>query len=167
MSYWLWIPLLLAPYWLGPIVVWLTQGAGAGPRFEPFAAPRHAVPADVATALRRTCDALAGEGFRIVADLYQTGQVRNVSMRAVVLEHPGTQETALAAAVFSAARPARMVACFVELPTKLRDGRSVTVNNSSRAGAFTAPPSRIVVQLPDVRDPARLCRIKRAYLERY
>jgi len=36
-----------------------------------------------------------------------------------------------------------------------------------RVRSFTPPPSRIVVRLPIVRDPARLCRIKRAYLERH
>ncbi len=130
MSYWFWLPVLLAPYWLGPIVVWLTQRVGARPQFEPFAPARHPVPADVAAALRLTCEALA-------------------------------------AAAFSAARPARLVSCFVELPTKFRDGGSVSVSNSPRAGAFTPRPPRIVVRLPDVRDPARLCRIKRALLERH
>jgi len=36
---WLLLLLLLAPYWLGPIVVWLTQKAGARPVFEPFTPP--------------------------------------------------------------------------------------------------------------------------------
>jgi hypothetical protein len=84
-----------------------------------------------------------------------------------LLEHAETRELALAAAVFSAARPARLVACYVELPSKFRDGRSVSVSNNPRAGVFTPRPPRIVVRFPDVRDPARLCRIKRAYLERY
>jgi hypothetical protein len=55
----------------------------------------------------------------------------------------------------------------VDLPTKFADGRSVSVNNNRRAGAFTPAHSRIVVPFPDVRDPARLYRIKRAYLERH
>ncbi len=167
MSYWIWFPVLLAPYWLGPIVVWLTQRVGTQPAFEPFAPARHPVPPDVAAALRQICDALAGEGFRSVADLFQRGQVKRVSVRVVQLENAATQELAIAAAVFSAARPARLVSCFVELPTKFRDGGSVSVSNSPRAGAFTPRPPRTVVRFPDVRDPARLCRIKRALLERH
>ena len=73
--------ILLIPYWLGPIVVWLTQRAGARPVFEPFTPGRHAVPADVAAAFRQTCDALTTEGFHVVADLFQTGQVKHVSTR--------------------------------------------------------------------------------------
>lgn len=166
MSYWLLVPVLLAPYWLGPIVVWLTRRAGARPQFEPFVPARHQVPPDVAAVLQESCDALAGEGFRVVADLFLTGQVKRVSTRAVLLETAATAEVALAVAAFSAARPARLVACYVELPTKFRDGRSVSVNNNPRAGAFTPARSRIVVRFPDVRDPARLYRIKRAYLAR-
>ena len=69
--------------------------------------------------------------------------------------------------MFTAARPARLVTSYAELPTKFRDGRSVSVHNSPIPGSFTPPPSRVVVRLPIVRDPARLCRIKRAYLERH
>ena len=167
MPYLFWVFVLLAPYWLGPIVVWLTQRVRARPRFEPFAPGRHAVPADVALSLRQMCDALVGEGFRGVADLFLAGQVKHVTTRVVLLEHPETAELALAVTVFSAARPARLVASYVELPTKLADGRTVTVNNNPRMGVFTPPPTRIVVQLPDVRDPARPVRVKRAYLERH
>ena len=140
MGYLAGLVILLAPYWLGPIIV--------EPVFEPFAPERHA-------------------GFHVVADLFQTGQVKRVSTRVALLENPATTELALAIAMFTAARPARLVASYAELPTKFRDGRSVSVHNSPLAGSFTPPPSRIVVRLPIVRDPARLCRIKRAYLERH
>jgi Domain of unknown function (DUF4253) len=165
--YLVWLAVLLVPYWLGPLVVWLTQRIGARPVFEPFDSRRHVVPPDVAQALRQTCDALAGEGFRVVGDLFQSGQVKHVSMRATMLERPDGGEVALAVAAFSTARPGRLVTSYVELPTKFADGRSVTVNNSPRAGVFTPSPRRIVVRLRDVRDPGRLWRITRAYLQRY
>ena len=158
---------LLTPYWLGPIVVWLTQKAGARPAFEPFTPGRHSVPEDVAVAFRRTCDALSTEGFHLVADLFQTGQMKHVSTRVALFENSGTAELGLAVAMFTAARPARLVASYAELPTKFRDGRTISVHNSPLLGSFTPPPSRVVVRLPVVRDPARLCRIKRAYLERH
>jgi len=161
------LPLLHTPYWLGPIVVWLTQKVGAHPVFEPFTPGRHSVPEDVAAAFRQTCDALTTEGFHVVADLFQTGQIKHVSTRVALLENSGTEDLALAIAMFTAARPARLVTSYAELPTKFRDGRSVSVHNSPIPGSFTPPPSRVVVRLPIVRDPARLCRIKRAYLERH
>jgi len=167
MVYLTWLVILLIPYWLGPIIVWLTQTAGARPVFEPFAPGRHVVPEDVAASFRQTCDGLTTEGFRVLADLFQTGQMRHVSTRVALLEHPETAELALAVAMFTAARPARLVASYAELPTKFRDGRTVSVHNSPVPGSFTPPPSRVVVRLPIVRDPARLVRVKRAYLDRY
>jgi uncharacterized protein DUF4253 len=165
MVYLAWLLILLIPYWLGPIVVWLTQKAGARPVLEPFTPGRHSVPEDVAAAFRQTCGALTTEGFHVVADLFQTGQMKHVSTRVALLENPATAELALAIAMFTAARSARLVASYAELPTKFRDGRTVSVHNSPLPGSFTPPPSRVVVPLPIVRDPARLCRIKRAYLE--
>ena len=167
MVYLPWLVILLVPYWLGPIVVWLTQRVGARPVFEPFTPGRYPVPEDVAAAFRQTRDALTTEGFHVVADLFQTGQVKHVSTRVALLENPATAELALAVAMFTAARPTRLVASYAELPTKFRDGRTVSVHNSPRLGSFTPPASRIVVRLPIVRDPARLCRIKRAYLDRH
>ena len=148
-------------------MVWLTQKAGARPVFEPFTPGRPAVPEDVAASFRQTCDALTTEGFRMVADLFQTGQMKHVSTRVALFENPGAAELALAVAMFTAARPARLVATYAELPTKFRDGRTVSVHNSPLLGSFTPPPSRVVVRLPIVRDPARLCRVARAYLERH
>src|SRR5438128_899549 len=167
MVYLTWLVILLIPYWLGPIIVWLTQKAGARPVFEPFTPGRHLVPEDVAASFRQTCDGLTTEGFRVVAELFQTGQMRHVSTRIALLEHPETAELALAVAMFTAARPARLVASYAELPTKFRDGRTVSVHNSPLLGSFAPPPSRVVVRLPIVRDPARLCRVKRAYLDRH
>ena len=93
--------------------------------------------------------------------------MKHVSVRIALLENSVTAELAFAVAMFTAARATRLVASYAELPTKFRDGRTVSVHNSSLAGSFTPPPSRIVVRLPIVRDPARLCRIKRAYLARH
>ena len=41
MLYLTWLVILLIPYWLGPVIVWLTQKAGARPVFEPFTPGRH------------------------------------------------------------------------------------------------------------------------------
>jgi hypothetical protein len=113
MVYLAWLAILLIPYWLWPIVVWLTQKAGARPVFEPFTPGRHSVPEDVAAAFRQTCDALTTEGFHVVADLFQTGQMKHVSTRVALLETPGTAELALAVAMFTAARPTH-VASYAE-----------------------------------------------------
>src|SRR2546426_2314958 len=91
--------------------------------------------------------------------------MRDVSTRVGVLEAPEAAELGLAVAMFTAARPARLVASYTELPTKFRDGRTVSGHNSPLLGSFTPPPSRVVVRLPIVREPARLCRAKRPYLD--
>ena len=43
MVYLVWLVILLIRYWLGPMIVWLTQQAGARPVFEPFTAGRPSV----------------------------------------------------------------------------------------------------------------------------
>src|SRR5205823_3862566 len=106
MVYLPWLVILLIPYGLGPIIVWLTQKARARPVFERFTPGRHLVPEDVAGSFRQTCDALATEGFRVVAELFQTGQMRHVSTRVALLEHPETAEVALAVAMSTAVRSA-------------------------------------------------------------
>src|SRR5437773_10123273 len=105
MVYLVWLLILLLPSWLGPMIVWLTQKAGARPVFEPFTAGRHSVPEDVAASLQQTCDTLGIEGFHVVADLFQTGQMKHVSTRVALLENSVTAELALAVAMFTAARP--------------------------------------------------------------
>src|SRR5256712_4808454 len=167
MLYLTWLVILLIPYWLGPVIVWLTQKAGARPVFEPFTPGRHLVPEDVAASFRQTCDGLTTEGFRVVAEPFQTGHMRPVSTRVALLEHPETAELGLAVAMFTAARPARLVASYAELPTKFRDGRTVSVHHSPLLGSFTPPPPPDVVRLPIVRDPARRRRGKRAHPARH
>jgi len=105
MVYLAWLVILLVPYWLGPIVVWLTQRVRAPPVFEPFTPGRYPVPEGVAAAFRQTCDALTTEGFHVVSDLFQTGQVKHISTRVALLENPATAELALAVAMFTVARP--------------------------------------------------------------
>ena len=105
MVYLAWLFILLTPYWLGPIVVWLTQKAGARPVFEPFTPGRPAVPEDVAASFRQNCDALTTAGFRMVAELLQIGERKHASTRIPLFREPGTAELALAVAMFTAARP--------------------------------------------------------------
>src|SRR5438874_12269336 len=134
MVYLPWLVILLIPYWLGPIIVWLTQKARARPVFERFTPGRHLVPEDVAGSFRQTCDALATEGFRVVAELFQTGQMRHVSTRVALLEHPETAEVALAVAMFTAARPARLVARLAGLDRKSPGLQSSYVETSYAVG---------------------------------
>ena len=64
-----WLALLLLPYWLGPIVVWMTQKWSVHPQFEPFDPTRHPFDQDLLTTLRQTREALVRDGFEMVADL--------------------------------------------------------------------------------------------------
>jgi len=68
MVYLPWLVILLIPYWLGPIIVWLTQKARARPVFERFTPGRHLVPEDVAglVAFLALLLALAIAAFRAV-----------------------------------------------------------------------------------------------------
>ena len=159
-----WLPVLLLPYWLGPIVVWLTQRWSVRPAFEPFDAARHPFDADLIAGFQQSRDALVADGFAHVADLVFTQ--RRVRTRAALFVDRARGDVALAVAMQSLAS-ARIAACYVEFPAKFRDGRSVSVKNSSQVGAFRSQALRTVVQFPDVRDPIRLRRVQAAFLERY
>ena len=100
--------------WLVILLIPYWHGPSARPVFEPFTPGRHLVPEDVAASFRQTCDALTTEGFRV----------------------------ALAVAMFTAARPARLVASYAELPTKFRDGRTVSVHNSPLLVVYAAAVPR-------------------------
>jgi len=124
------------------------------------------VPEDVAAAFRQTCDALTSEDFALSPIWFQTGQMKHVSTRVALAREVDTAELALAVAMFTAARPARLSratrSCRPSFATGARF-RSTTV----RPGIVHAAPVRVVVRLPIVRDPARLCRVKRAYSSYY
>src|SRR5437667_7166287 len=122
--------ILLIPYWLGPIVVWLTQRAGAPSGLR-------AVHSGAARGAR-------GRRRRVPPDL------RRAHHRGLSCPRRSVPERS---------NEARQHPC--------RDGRTVSIHNSPVPGSFTPPPSRVVVPLPIVQDPARLCRITRAYLERH
>lgn len=159
-----WVPVILLPYWLGPLVVWWTQRWSVHPHAEPFDPTRHPLDGDVATAFQQTRDALVADGFTMVADLVFTQ--RRLRTRVALLEDRPKGDLALAVAVHSTAA-ARVASCYVELPVKFGDGRTLSVKNSVQVGAFRPPPLRTVLRLPNVRDPARLRRIRDAYIERH
>lgn len=160
-----WVPVLLLPYWLGPIVVWLNQKWSVHPDFEPFDATRHPLDEDVATAFRQTRDALVADGFTMRADLVFTQ--RRLRTRVALLDDRAKGDLALTIGIQSAGSRRLRAVSYVEFPLKLRDGRTVSVNNNPRVGPFDTPPGRTVVKLPDVRDPARLHRVRDAYLDRH
>ena len=159
-----WLPVLLLPYWLGPIVVWLTQRWSVRPDYEPFDPIRHRFDADLMTGFERSRDALMADGFASVADF--VFPQRRVRTRVGLFVDRAKGDLALAVAMQSTAS-ARIAACYVEFPARFRDGRSVSVKNSSQVGAFRSPSLRTVVQFPDVRDPVRLRRVQAAFLQRY
>lgn len=152
------------PYTLGPILVRFTQRTAARPVFEPYDPARHGMREDVTALLRQTVDALLAEGFRVVADLYRMdGRTRT---RAVLLAGATAGESALAGAGDSTHPKARTATCFVEFVTKFADGRQLSVQNNPLLTVFGRSPTRDVVWLPTVRDPARLWRVNRALLAR-
>lgn len=159
-----WLPVLLLPYWLGPIVVWLTQRWSVRPQLEPFDAVRHRFDADLMTGFEQSRDALVADGFGGVADSVFTQ--RRVRTRVGLFVDRAKGDLALAVAMQTTAS-ARIADCYVEFPARFRDGRSVSVKNSSRVGAFRPVSRRTVVPFPDVRDPIRLRRVRDAFLSRY
>jgi hypothetical protein len=163
--WWLILGVVTLPWWLGPPVVKATQKMSAKPVFTPFD-PKDPVPSDLATAIEDMTVALEREGFRPVGDFVQVGAAPNVRTRVVLLEEPSTGDLAVSVAMYTTGEQARVATSYVEFLAKFADGRLLLANNTGQVSPVPSPQGKTVLRLPQVRDPVRLLRLFRAYLER-
>ena len=164
----LWIAIIFgaAPYVLGPLLVRAQQRHAADPRFEPFDAARHVVPAELGGALERTVTALEGEGFARVADLYHASEALKTVLRVTLLAHAESGVAALAAAAWGTNPKVPIRITYVEFAVKFTDQRSFSVHNSPQPDVYAPHPEKLTARFPQVRDPSRLWRVSRELLRR-
>lgn len=155
----------LAPYLLGPFLVYFTQQWPMQPAFEPYDPIRHPLPDDLAGAFADSRDALAAAGFQTVADLAHANPISKLQVRVALLESEATGEHALVIAARSTNPKVKLAACYVELPTKFTDASTLSVTNSMDPEVYTPTPGRVIERFPQVRDPARLYRVSRALVD--
>jgi hypothetical protein len=151
--------LILAPYWLGPIAVRLATRHPAQPHFEPFDPARHRVP-DWATAfLDGMVSALQPAGFAGAARWVESTWARHVTCLVTVLLNAEARDAAMVASLFTSQSPTARRVGYTEFTAKLVDGRRLMTNNNAIPSVYPPVPGKVVTQLPQVSDPARLFRI--------
>ena len=160
------LTLVLVPYWLGPVVVYLTQRSSAAPAFTVYDPTRQVVPESITVAFQEAERSLVEAGFAKVGDFFQTGFMQSVTSRVTLFEKAATRQEAVSVGVYVSAEPARVIAHYVEVLARLKDGRALLVNNSPMAGAYAPVPGKTVEQFPGVRDPRRLARLHERLLAR-
>ena len=153
------VALVLAPFWLGPIVIYATQRQNASPSFEAFDPQRHTLPDSIAVAAGESETALLASGFTKVGDYFQSGFMQNMTARVSLFERRASRQQAMVAGLYMNGEPARLIAHYVEVHAKFTDGRTLLVNNSPMLGSYAPVPGKTVHQFPDVRDPRRLVRL--------
>ncbi|NIM47986.1 MAG: hypothetical protein GTN78_00290, partial [Gemmatimonadales bacterium] len=144
-----------------------SHAVSARPALAAYDPGRHEMPHDLARAYRENIDALTSVGFQVAADLYQQGWVKNVNLRAALLESADGDEKAVVAAMHAATGRPRVAVSYVEFVTKFADGRKLLVNNSPQMGVYAPVAGRTLAQFLDVRDPARLRRIHQSLVRRH
>ena len=159
------VALVLTPFWLGPMVIYQTQKQSAAPSFEPFNAELHTVPESIGVGLAESEAALIGTGFSKVGEYFQTGFMQNLTTRVALFECPEHRQYALVVGMYMNTDEAKLIANYVEMVARFKDGRSLAVNNSPVLGSYGPVAGKTVEQFPEVRDPRRLVRLHRALME--
>lgn len=158
--------LLLAPYWLGPIAVRLATRHPAQPSFEPYDPGRHRVPDWAVAFADQTAAALGAAGFTAAARFVESTWARHVTSFIAVLLNPQSRDTAMVAAIYTSHAPGARRVGYAELTARLAGGRRLVTNNNGAPSVYPGVPGKVVTQLPQVSDPARLHRIHELLADR-
>jgi hypothetical protein len=105
---------------------------------------------------------LEGLGFSLVVHVYLPEQVPNVVAILALLENRQANDLAMVVTMHARSEgpvgPETLKTHYVEFGSELVNGSEVATNNSSELPAFAPPPERIVLQMPQLEDLARLYR---------
>ena len=159
------VALVLTPFWLGPILIYLTQKQNASPSFETFDPQVHRVPESMAVALEASETVLLASGFTKTGDYFQSGFMQNMTARVGLFSRASSRQQAVVVGMYMNNEPAKIIAHYVEILAKYRDGSTLLVNNSPMLGSYAPVAGKTVEQFPDVRDPRRLVRLHERLME--
>ena len=153
------------PLLLGPILVRFTLKLSANPDLAHIDSDR------LPPAVRSYFDARTGPlqdlGFRIVADLVQTGFIPNLTSLIRLFVHPDNRDGAICVCMESGRGVGRIHAAYVEYATTFADGRELCTNNSPSPNSFAPVPEKQLHRLPAVEDPRELYEIHREAAARF
>jgi hypothetical protein len=154
------VVVLLSPYWLGPVAVRLTNKQLV-PEFETLSPEEFtALPAELTSFFYEAESALEPLGFEAVAWLREPRLTPGFTAWAVLFFNRKSRDRALALgmapgpnAAVKAPRPS------LAFGTRFGDGRFVETSNADNVNPFPRVPKQDSMNLPEVQDPAELCRL--------
>jgi hypothetical protein len=152
--------LLLIPYWLGPVMVWLTNRSRV-PRWDrPTSLGLEAVPASLRSHFEVTQRDFADLGFSLVSFLQENDLAPGYNTWVALHANRRAQEHAAAHAHVAGAAPLPAAPKpSIYFVTRWVDGRLVETANSAHVSPFPRVPGKESRQFPEVADPKVLYRI--------
>ena len=160
--------ILLVPYGLGPVLIYLTHKQSAMPKlvaFQPGATP---LPVNVDKFFHSSSWALTQEGFTVETGLFLPSQIEHIVVALILLINRRESDAAIVAAMHSNAPMAESLTQFhTEFVTRYRDGRIVQTNNADTLNAFPPPTGAVTSYFPSIKDPQQLYRLHQAQSKRH
>lgn len=159
------------PYVLGPILIKSTQKFRAIPPLRVFDPQQSPPPRQVAEFFDGAVRELESVGFSAVAHVAIPDMVPHVATLLVLLENRDTDDGAIVVSMHGmsdsggGARRVQMQSHYVEISCEFVDGVQLSTNNSEIGPSFAAVPQRRIVQLPQIKSPARLYRLHQRAVE--
>jgi hypothetical protein len=159
---------ILAPYVLGPILIWRTQRIAAELKVETFAADDPALPAEASAYCQRTSKSLAPLGFELVTGMALPGHVVNVKALVFLWVNRQAKDTVDAACIYvDTPKGSQWKMSYIGVSTRFRDGTVLRTNNAGLVGSFPKRPGFFPQSFPMIKDAGRLYRLHQARLERH
>ena len=152
-------------YWLGPIMVRLTNRHHCTYRYQPVTAGRPLPPA-VANFLGASSAALARAGFTPAPPFFQTDGTGKSSGYVQVFEHPQHGDVATVLCVLRPHQPGAAPVTVVGFTAEFEDGSRQATGNSPLPAATPPKPGDEATRFPGERDAERLYRLHRAIVQR-
>jgi hypothetical protein len=154
-----------APYWLGPIMVRLTNRQRCAYRYESVT-PGRPLPPAIASFLSASSAALARAGFTPTPPFFQTDGAGKSSGFLQLFEHPQHGDVATVLCALRSQQPGAEPVTLVGFTAEFDDGSRQATGNSPLPSATPPKRGEEVTRFPGERDAERLHRLHRAIVRR-
>jgi hypothetical protein len=157
--------LVTAPYWLGPVMVRLTNRQRCTYRYEQLS-PGRPLPPAVASFMNASAAALARAGFTPTAPFFQTDGSGKSSGFLQLFEHPRHGDVATVMCALQSQEPGADPVALVGFTAEFEDGSRQATGNSPLPSATPPRRGEEATRFPGERDAERLYRLHRALAQR-
>jgi hypothetical protein len=157
------IPLM--PWLVGPVLIHGNYRMKVDREFEPFDPDAADTSPHVAEPIRETAAALTPLGFTRTAHVWTTNEAPRATAFLSLFENPDARTRAIRITLYAGRGKAVQRQTLLAFTTEWTDGREIATNNTTTLSNAPRSPTRTIVNLPGIRDPAELYRIHAAILD--